>query len=122
MQTNNRLFDDFARMASGAMNAAAGVREEFEVLVRRQLERLLERMDLVSREEFDAVKAMAAKARSEQDALAKRVGALEAATVSAGKGTSGTMAGRAKTQKVGKTKTKSKMKASTGRGTASSRG
>ena len=119
MQTNNRLFDDFARMASGAMNAAAGVREEFEVLVRRQLERLLDRMDLVSREEFDAVKAMAARARSEQDALAKRVGALEAATKPAGKGTGGTMAGRAKMQKVSKTKTKTR--ASTGRGDASSR-
>jgi len=120
MQTNNRLFDDFARMASGAMNAAAGVREELEVLVRRQLERLLDRMDLVSREEFDAVKAMAAKARSEQDALAKRVGALEAAAKPASKGTGGTMAGRVKTQKAGKAKTKTK--ASTGRGAASSKG
>lgn len=122
MQTNNRLFDDFARMASGAMNAAAGVREEFEVLVRRQLERLLERMELVSREEFDAVKAMAAKARSEQDALAKRVDALEAAAQSsrkpAAKGTSGAKAGRAKARKAAKAKTE----ASTGRGAASPKG
>ncbi len=122
MQTNNRLFDDFARMASGAMNAAAGVREELEVLVRRQLERLLERMDLVSREEFDAVKAMAAKARSEQDALAKRIGALEAAAKPVSKGTGRTKAGRAKPQKAGKAKTKTKTKASTGRGAASSKG
>jgi BMFP domain-containing protein YqiC len=106
MQTNNRLFDDFARMASGAMNAAAGVREEFEVLVRRQLERLLERMDLVSREEFDAVKAMAAKARSEQEALAKRIDALEAAAKPA----------RAKAPKV------AKAKAAPHRGGAASKG
>lgn len=118
MQTSNRLFDDFARMASGAMNAAAGVREELEVLVRRQLERLLERMDLVSREEFDAVKAMAAKARSEQDALAKRVGALEAAAKPAAKGRRGAKPTRAKAQKAGKAKSK----AATGRGGAASKG
>ncbi len=78
MQTSNRLFDDFARMASGAMSAASGVRGEFESLVRRQLERVLERMELVGSDEFDAVKEMAAKARTEQEALAKRVSALEA--------------------------------------------
>ena len=79
MQTNSRLFDDFARMASGAMSAASGVRGEFEALIRRQLERVLGRMELVSRDEFDAVKEIAAKARSEQEALTLRVEQLEKA-------------------------------------------
>lgn len=77
MQVYNRFFDDFARVASGAMGVAAGFRDEFEGLVRQQIERVFARMDLVTREEFEAVKAMAAKARSEQEALAERVAALE---------------------------------------------
>lgn len=79
MQTDNRLFDDLARLAGGAMGAAAGLRAEFEGLMRQQLDRWLAGMDLVRREEFDAVQAMAAKARAEQEALAARVAALEAA-------------------------------------------
>jgi BMFP domain-containing protein YqiC len=79
MQTDNRLFDDLARLAGGAMGAAAGLRAEFEGLMRQQLDRWLAGMDLVRREEFDAVQAMAAKARAEQEALAVRVAALEAA-------------------------------------------
>ena len=79
MQTDNRLFDDLARLAGGAMGAAAGLRAEFEGLMRQQLDRWLTGMDLVRREEFDAVQAMAAKARTEQEALAARVAALEAA-------------------------------------------
>lgn len=116
MQTNNRLFDDFSRMASGAMNAAAGVREEFEVLVRRQIERLLERMDLVTRDEFDVVKAMAARARSEQEALVKRIDALEAAA----EGSGGAKPRRAKAPKTAKTKIKAK--AAPLRGGADSKG
>ena len=84
MQTDNRLFDDLARLAGGAMGAAAGLRAEFEGLMRQQLDRLLAGMDLVRREEFDAVQAMAAKARTEQEALAARVEALEA-TLAAGR-------------------------------------
>lgn len=79
MQADNRLLDDLARVASGAMGAASGVRGEVEAVVRRQLERILASMDLVSRDEFDAVKDMAAKARAEQEALAERVAKLEAA-------------------------------------------
>ena len=78
MQTDSRLFDDVARVATSAMGAASGLRGEFDSIVRRQLERILARMDLVSRDEFDAVKEMAAKARSEQEALAERVEILEA--------------------------------------------
>ena len=77
MQTDNRLLDDLARVAGTAMGAAGGVRGEVETLLRRQFERILGNMDLVSRDEFDAVKEMAAKARSEQEALEGRVAALE---------------------------------------------
>lgn len=79
MQTQNRLLDDLARVAGGALGVAAGVREEVEARLRDQFERVLQRMDLVTREEFEAVRAMAAKARAEQEALAERLAALEAA-------------------------------------------
>jgi BMFP domain-containing protein YqiC len=78
MQTQNRFFDDMARLASGTMGLFAGFRAEIEQAVRQQLKRLLGDMDLVSREEFEAVKAMAAKARDEQERLAERLAALEA--------------------------------------------
>jgi BMFP domain-containing protein YqiC len=78
MQTQNRLLDDLARVATGALGVAAGMRGEIEARLRDQFERILSNMELVSREEFDAVKAMAAKARSEQEDLAKRLTALEA--------------------------------------------
>ena len=77
MQSQNRLFDDIARVAAGAMGALTGVRGEVESRIRDQLERLLAGMDLVSREEFEAVKAMAAKAREEQETLQRRLDALE---------------------------------------------
>lgn len=78
MQSENRFFDDLARVANGAFGAVAGLRTEVESLVKQRLERLLAGMDLVPREEFDAVKAMAARARSEQEDLAIRVAELEA--------------------------------------------
>ena len=78
MQSQNRFFDDMARVASGAMGALSGVRGEIESRFRDQLERILAGMDLVSREEFEAVKAMAAKARAEQEDLLRRVAELEA--------------------------------------------
>jgi hypothetical protein len=77
MQTENRLFDDLARVASGAINTLGGLREEIELRVKERLERLASEMDLVSREEFDAVKAMAAKARADQEALLARIASLE---------------------------------------------
>ncbi len=77
MQTQNRFLDDLARVTSGAMGVAAGVRGEVEARVREQLERVLAQMDLVPREEFEVVKAMAAKARSEQEELVARVAQLE---------------------------------------------
>ncbi len=78
MQTQNRLLDDLARVATSALGVAAGMREEIEARLRDQFERVLAGMDLVNREEFDAVKAMAAKARAEQEDLAARLAALEA--------------------------------------------
>ena len=78
MQTRSRLFDDLARVANGALSAAAGVRTEIEQLVHQQFERFLADRDLVTREEFEAVEAMAAKARAEQAALEKRIAELEA--------------------------------------------
>jgi BMFP domain-containing protein YqiC len=77
MQSQNRFFDDLARMAAGAAGALTGVRGEVEARFRDQLERVLAGMDLVSREEFEAVKAMAAKAREEQEILRGRMAALE---------------------------------------------
>lgn len=78
MQTDNRLLDDLARVATGALGALTGVREELETRLREQFERVLGRMNLVRREEFDAVQAMAAKARAAQEALEQRVALLEA--------------------------------------------
>ena len=77
MQTENRLLDDLARMANGALNTLAGLREEVENRVRERVERMLADMDMVPREEFDAIKAMAQKARAEQEDLAARVAELE---------------------------------------------
>jgi BMFP domain-containing protein YqiC len=79
MQTRNRLLSDLARMASGGVGILSGVRGEIEALVRQQFRRLLGDMELVSREEFEAVKAMAAKAREEQERLMTRLATLEAA-------------------------------------------
>lgn len=78
MQTQNRFFDDLARVAGGAIGTLAGIRNELEALMRQQFERLLADMNLVTRDEFEAVQAMAAKARAEQETLAQRVAALEA--------------------------------------------
>ena len=79
MQTRNRLLDDLARVAAGAVGVAAGVRDEAEALLRQRFERVLTNMDLVTREEFEVVKAMAVKARAEQETLERRLGELEAA-------------------------------------------
>jgi BMFP domain-containing protein YqiC len=77
MQSQNRFFDDIARVANGAAGALSGVRADIEARVRDRLERVLAGMDLVSREEFEAVKAMAAKARAEQEELLRRIAVLE---------------------------------------------
>ena len=78
MQTSNRILDDLARVANGAISTLVGIKNEFDALVRQRIERLLNDADVVPREEFDAVKAMAAKARTEQERLEKRIAGLEA--------------------------------------------
>ncbi|MDV7338049.1 accessory factor UbiK family protein [Terasakiella sp. A23] len=79
MQSKNRIFDDMAKVASGAVSTFSGVREEIDGMIRQQIERVMADMDVVPRDEFEAVKAMAAKARAEQDALIARIDELEAA-------------------------------------------
>ena len=76
-QTRGRLFDDLSRLMTDAAGLAEGAKREVETLARAQLERLMAGMDLVSREEFEAVKAMAAKAREEQEVLLRRIAELE---------------------------------------------
>lgn len=78
MQTDNRFLDDLAKVASGALGSMSGVKHEVELRLQQQLERLLGRMNLVSREEFDAMKAVAQAAREAQIRLEARVLALEA--------------------------------------------
>ncbi len=77
MQTENRLFDDLARVANGAINTLSGVREEIESRLRERVERWLSEMDMVPREEFEAIKELAQKARAEQEDLTVKVAALE---------------------------------------------
>ena len=78
MQTDNRFLDDLAKVASGALGSVSGIKHEVEVRIQQQLERLLARMNLVPREEFDAMKAVAQAAREAQIKLEARVVTLEA--------------------------------------------
>jgi BMFP domain-containing protein YqiC len=78
MQVDNRLLDDLARVAGGALGALSGLREEVEGRIRAQFERVLSQMDVVPREEFEGIRAVATKAREEQETLTERVTALEA--------------------------------------------
>lgn len=77
-QTSNRIFDDLAKMMTDAAGAAEGVKQEAQNMFRAQSERFLRDMNVVSREDFEAVKAMAQKAREENEALAARLAKLEA--------------------------------------------
>ena len=79
MQTSNRLLDDLAKVANGAVSTLVGVKDEIEAMVRQRVDRLLADADLVPREEFEVVKAMVAEARTEQERLTKRLAALEKA-------------------------------------------
>ncbi|MFN0218963.1 MAG: accessory factor UbiK family protein [Hyphomicrobium sp.] len=76
-QTSNRIFDDFAKLMTEAAGAAEGMKREAETLVKGQAERFLREMDMVAREDFEAVKAMAQKAREENEALSARLASLE---------------------------------------------
>jgi BMFP domain-containing protein YqiC len=83
VQTTNRFFDEVARLMNDAAGAAQGMRREFETLFRSQAERVLRELDVVRREDFEAVKDMARIAREENEALKSRVSALETALVKA---------------------------------------
>jgi BMFP domain-containing protein YqiC len=77
-QTTNRLFDDFAKLMTDAAGAADGLKKETEALFRSQSEKFLRDMNVVTREDFEAVREMAQKARQENEALTLRIAALEA--------------------------------------------
>jgi hypothetical protein len=78
MQTQSPIFDEIAKLMSEAAGAVDGVRREAETVARSQLQRLLADMDLVAREEFEAVRDLAVKARTENEKLAARIAELEA--------------------------------------------
>lgn len=84
MQTQSSVFDDLARLMTGAMGMAQGMSDEARSFMRSQADRFVAEMDLVGRDEFEAVKQLAAEARAEADALRERVAALEAALNSRG--------------------------------------
>ncbi len=85
-QTSNRFFDEVARLMNDAAGVAQGVRREFETLVKTQTERWLRDLDLIKREEFEAVKDMARLAREENEALKVRIAALEGQIKASGGG------------------------------------
>ncbi len=78
MQSDNRLFDDLSKLANGALGTLSGISKEIEQLVKNRMERFVGDIDMVRRDEFDAVKAMAEKARAENETLSARIAALEA--------------------------------------------
>ena len=80
MQTRNKIFDDLSQLMTNAMGVAQGAKDEAETAFRSLFDRMLADRDLVTREEFDAVRAMAQKAREENEALKARIDALEAKT------------------------------------------
>jgi BMFP domain-containing protein YqiC len=77
-QTSNRFLDEMARLVNDATGAAQGVKREIDTVIKHQAEKFLNDMDLVKREEFEAVKEMARLAREENEALKARIDALEA--------------------------------------------
>jgi BMFP domain-containing protein YqiC len=86
-QTTNRFLDEFAKLMTDAAGAADGLKREMTSVMRSQGERLLQGMDLVQREEFEAVKAMAEKARAENERLEARIAELEARLAKPGSAT-----------------------------------
>lgn len=78
MQTRNKIFDDLSHLMTNAMGVAQGAKDEAETAMKGWIDRWMADRDFVTREEFDAVRAMAQKAREENDALLARIKALEA--------------------------------------------
>ena len=83
MSTSNKVFEDFQQLFTNAMGVAQGAKSEAETAMKSWMDRWLADRDLVTREEFDAVRAMAQKAREENEALKARIAALEEASGSA---------------------------------------
>ena len=77
-QTRSPIFDDLARLMNDAAGATQGIRREFETIAQTRMERFLSKMDMVTRDEFEAVKEMAALARDENEKLSRRIEELEA--------------------------------------------
>lgn len=77
MQKDNKFFDDFARLASGAAGGIVEMKREIEDMVTHRLEKILQKMNLVTREEFDAVQGMLAKSREEQENINKKLAEIE---------------------------------------------
>jgi BMFP domain-containing protein YqiC len=77
VQTTNRIFDEMAKLMNDAAGVASGVRKEVETIFQAQAERILRNLDVVTREEFEAIKEMAAKARDENERLSARIAELE---------------------------------------------
>lgn len=104
VQTENKFLDDLAKLATGAAGTLHGMRQEIEGMIRGRLDRILADLDLVTREEFDVVKAMAAAAREENEALRQRLDALEKAAKGTG---AATKRAPARKRTASKTKTSS---------------
>ncbi len=83
MQSRNKIFDDLSQLMTNAMGVAQGARTEAETAMRGMIDRWMADRDFVTREEFDAVRAMAQKAREENEALSARIAALEASAAAA---------------------------------------
>ena len=101
MQSQNRIFDDLVKMMNGVAGTMAGMGREAESSMRDKMREWVGGMDFVARDEFDAVKAMAAAARDENDALRKRIEALEAAAHPAATKPAAAKPKAAKTPKTG---------------------
>ena len=86
VQTTNRFFDEMAKLMNDAAGVASGVRKEVETIFQAQAERILRNLDVVTREEFEAIKEMAAKARDENERLSARIAELEKKMRAAPKG------------------------------------
>ena len=117
MQRDDRVLDDLARVVTGALGALHGAKGELTARFRDQLERLAADLELVSREEFDAVKAMAVRARGENEALAARLEAIEARLGAAPRERAAPKARAmaAKTKTTAKTRAKGRTKSAAGK-------
>ena len=99
MQSSNRVLGDLARLASGAMSMAAGAKSELEQLIQQRIERFLNDKGWVTREEFDAVRALAQKAREEQDKIYERLERIETVLSSKSSGKARSIGSRSKATK-----------------------